>query len=56
MYAYVLLWAGWPEFDSWLGLEAYYSPSSSAEVKNGGATHPFPHMSSFTFHTYVLVM
>jgi hypothetical protein len=29
------------------GHEADHSPLSSAEVKNGGAIHPLPHMSSW---------
>jgi hypothetical protein len=37
----------------WLGRGADYSPPSSAEVKNGGALPPLPHMSSW-HSTYLI--
>jgi hypothetical protein len=37
------------------GREAGHSPPSSAEVKNGGAIPPFPHMSSDTTLPYVIM-
>jgi hypothetical protein len=37
------------------GHEADHSPSSNAEINNGGYTYPLPHMSSCRENLYVLL-
>jgi hypothetical protein len=40
-------WGLFPQGVKWPGREANYSPACSAEIKNGRAIPPLPHMSSW---------